>query len=77
MTDHKGLGGSTPRRRRGASAPGSRRTLDQEFRLPLGESELDAPMPGRLMTVNLGPSHPAMHGVTRAVVELEGEVIGR
>ena len=32
-------------------------------------------MPSRRMTVNLGPSHPAMHGVTRAVVELEGEVI--
>jgi len=38
-------------------------------------SELDAPVPAKRMTVNLGPSHPAMHGVTRAVVELEGEVI--
>jgi NADH-quinone oxidoreductase subunit D len=27
------------------------------------------------MLVNLGPSHPAMHGVTRCVVELNGEVI--
>ena len=38
-------------------------------------SELDAPLPSKRMTVNLGPSHPAMHGVTRAVVELNGEVI--
>ena len=38
-------------------------------------SVLDAPMPGRRMLVNLGPSHPAMHGVTRCVVELNGEVI--
>ncbi len=35
----------------------------------------DAPLPAKRMVVNLGPSHPAMHGVTRAVVELEGEII--
>jgi NADH-quinone oxidoreductase subunit D len=38
-------------------------------------SVLDAPLPSTAMTVNLGPSHPAMHGVTRAVVQLNGEVI--
>jgi NADH-quinone oxidoreductase subunit D len=38
-------------------------------------SVLDAPLPSKRMTVNLGPSHPAMHGVTRAVVELNGETI--
>lgn len=36
-------------------------------------SELDAPLPTKRMLVNLGPSHPAMHGTTRAVVELDGE----
>jgi len=41
----------------------------------LGSSELFAPLPTKRMVVNLGPSHPAMHGVTRAVVELEGETI--
>jgi NADH-quinone oxidoreductase subunit D len=46
-----------------------------EARPPEGESELDAPLPSKRMTVNLGPSHPAMHGVTRAVVELDGEII--
>src|SRR5512134_1222129 len=39
------------------------------------ESVLDAPLPTKNMIVNLGPSHPAMHGVTRAVVQLEGEII--
>ncbi len=38
-------------------------------------SELEGPIPAKRMLINLGPSHPAMHGVTRAVVELEGEVI--
>ena len=38
-------------------------------------SELDAPLDSKRMVVNLGPSHPAMHGVTRAVVELDGEII--
>jgi NADH-quinone oxidoreductase subunit D len=43
---------------------------------PLGyEGTLDAPLKGRQMVVNLGPSHPAMHGVTRAVVALDGETI--
>jgi len=37
------------------------------------ENELDAPLPTKRMTVNLGPSHPATHGVTRLVVELNGE----
>ncbi|MFL5250120.1 MAG: NADH-quinone oxidoreductase subunit D, partial [Myxococcales bacterium] len=36
---------------------------------------LDAPLDTKRMVVNLGPSHPAMHGVTRAVVALEGETI--
>lgn len=29
----------------------------------------------RLMTINMGPQHPATHGVLRVVLELEGEVI--
>jgi NADH-quinone oxidoreductase subunit D len=70
VTDHKGLGGHDTE-----ATPGGVGEPGQEIRLPLGEGELDAPMPSRRMTVNLGPSHPAMHGVTRAVVELDGEVI--
>src|SRR4030043_246157 len=29
----------------------------------------------RLMTVNMGPQHPATHGVLRLLLELDGEVI--
>ena len=36
---------------------------------------LDAELPSSLMTVNLGPSHPAMHGTVRCVMELSGEII--
>ena len=28
-----------------------------------------------LMTINMGPHHPATHGVLRLLVELEGEVV--
>lgn len=31
----------------------------------------------RLMTINMGPQHPATHGVLRLVLELEGEVVVR
>ncbi len=40
---------------------------------PLGP--LDAPLPGKRMILNMGPSHPATHGVTRFVVELDGETV--
>jgi NADH-quinone oxidoreductase subunit D len=38
-------------------------------------NELDAPLATKRMAINLGPSHPATHGTTRAVVELDGETI--
>ncbi len=28
-----------------------------------------------VMTVNIGPHHPATHGVLRLIVDLEGEVV--
>src|SRR3954463_3206073 len=37
--------------------------------------ELDAELPSAPMTVNLGPSHPAMHGTVRLQVTLDGETI--
>jgi NADH-quinone oxidoreductase subunit D len=37
--------------------------------------ELEAHLQTRNMTVNLGPSHPAMHGTVRMKVELDGETI--
>lgn len=42
---------------------------------PAAASPLDAPFPTKRMLVNLGPSHPAMHGTVRAVVELDGEAV--
>jgi NADH-quinone oxidoreductase subunit D len=42
-----------------------------------GESELEAHLDTKRMIVNLGPSHPAMHGTVRMRVELEGETIVR
>jgi NADH-quinone oxidoreductase subunit D len=32
---------------------------------------------GEKMTINMGPSHPATHGVLRLVLELDGEIITR
>jgi NADH-quinone oxidoreductase subunit D len=41
--------------------------------LDLDESELE--LPSEPMHLNLGPSHPAMHGTVRIVLELSGETI--
>jgi NADH-quinone oxidoreductase subunit D len=56
------------------SAPSTRRVI-------LGVSEptddaLDAPdLPTEPMPLNMGPSHPAMHGTVRMVLDVEGEKI--
>ncbi|MHB8416933.1 MAG: NADH-quinone oxidoreductase subunit D [Myxococcales bacterium] len=46
-------------------------------RLPaiVQENPLEAELPRRHMEVNLGPSHPAMHGTVRTHIELDGETI--
>ncbi len=41
--------------------------------LELDESELE--LPAEPMHLNMGPSHPAMHGTVRIVLELSGETI--
>jgi NADH-quinone oxidoreductase subunit D len=33
----------------------------------------DQELPHELMTVNMGPSHPAMHGTVRIVLTVDGE----
>ena len=40
---------------------------------PLGQTR--AELPPEPMTVNMGPSHPAMHGTVRIVLDLDGETI--
>lgn len=39
------------------------------------EDELEQHLQTKRMVINLGPSHPAMHGTVRMKVELEGETI--
>lgn len=41
--------------------------------LDFEEAELD--LPSEPMSLNMGPSHPAMHGTIRMVLQLEGETI--
>src|SRR6187200_3216990 len=39
-------------------------------------ADLDEPeLPSESMPLNMGPSHPAMHGTVRMVLEVEGEKI--
>ncbi|MBV9999478.1 MAG: NADH dehydrogenase (quinone) subunit D [Verrucomicrobia bacterium] len=35
----------------------------------------DAELLGEKLTINMGPSHPATHGVLRVILELDGEII--
>ena len=44
---------------------------------PEESSDLEAHLQTKRMIINLGPSHPAMHGTVRMRVELEGETIVR
>ena len=49
-------------------------------RIPLGAEGLVAPPPeleGEHMLINIGPQHPATHGVLRLVLELDGETVVR
>ncbi len=43
--------------------------------LAAAEDTLHAPLPTKRMVLNMGPSHPATHGVTKIVVELDGETV--
>ncbi len=40
-----------------------------------GDTLADDPLHGQLMTLNMGPQHPATHGVLRLVVTLDGETM--
>ncbi|BDG07029.1 NADH-quinone oxidoreductase subunit D [Anaeromyxobacter paludicola] len=79
----KGTGGLDPAATPGSFGAGEApRALDGrpeaafgEVAPPFSAAEMDAPLHAKRMIVNMGPSHPAMHGVTRAVVALEGETI--
>jgi NADH-quinone oxidoreductase subunit D len=47
--------------------------MDIESKLPGATVELEPEQ--EMMTVNMGPHHPATHGVLRLVVDLEGEMV--
>ena len=50
----------------------------QQTRVPLGvagRGDPDDEFGAEPMLVNLGPQHPATHGVLRLVLELEGETV--
>jgi NADH-quinone oxidoreductase subunit D len=53
-------------------------TVPLGFESPEGEGLEGAPdLGGEHMLINIGPQHPATHGVLRLVVELDGEVVVR
>src|SRR5271157_177648 len=43
--------------------------------LPAGAAEELTDLQGEKMVLNMGPSHPATHGVLRLILELDGEII--
>ncbi|MFL5493658.1 MAG: hypothetical protein ACJ8DC_04650, partial [Gemmatimonadales bacterium] len=51
------------------------------MRVPLGAAKgpghYDEDFGAEHMLVNIGPQHPATHGVLRLVIELEGELVKR
>ena len=58
--------------------------IDQEMTPATMAMEIESKLPGatvelepeqEMMTINMGPHHPATHGVLRLVVDLEGEVV--
>ncbi|MFN0061142.1 MAG: NADH dehydrogenase (quinone) subunit D [Myxococcaceae bacterium] len=51
--------------------------MSDDFDPNPSESELEAHLKTKNLVINLGPSHPAMHGTVRMLVELEGETIVR
>jgi NADH-quinone oxidoreductase subunit D len=45
--------------------------------MPPGAAHEDDPVHGELMHLNMGPQHPATHGVLRLVIDLDGERMAR
>jgi NADH-quinone oxidoreductase subunit D len=45
--------------------------------MPILEAPLGEPTEGRHMVLNMGPQHPATHGVLRLVLEIDGETVVR
>src|SRR5262249_51473100 len=56
-----------------AAGPRRRGELMEPLDLDIDEGQLE--LPSEPMLLNMGPSHPAMHGTVRIVLELSGESI--
>jgi NADH-quinone oxidoreductase subunit D len=54
---------------------GDRTQVFEYDRGAAAQAVLDDPLSGHLMTLNMGPQHPATHGVLRLVVTLDGETM--
>ncbi len=50
---------------------------DDDYDPTPSEDELEAHLQSKRMVINMGPSHPAMHGTVRMRIELDGETIVR
>ncbi len=57
-----------------AGNPGTRPTLE-ELKARKARSRQRLERAGEVMTISMGPQHPSMHGVYRAELDLDGEVI--
>jgi NADH dehydrogenase I D subunit len=61
--------------------PGGRTPLSRDYKLPIEyqtdwrEDEIHDKLSGQPTIINVGPSHPAMHGTLRLVARLDGEKI--
>lgn len=41
----------------------------------ISDFDREQDLPSKQLTINMGPSHPAMHGTVRALITLDGEVV--
>src|SRR6266705_1863919 len=58
--------------------PAARGAEAAQALVPRTDSDRDlGDLPGEKMVLNMGPSHPATHGVLRIVLELDGEIISK
>lgn len=56
------------------SDPATRPTIE-ELKARKARSRENLEAPGEILTVSMGPQHPSTHGVYRAVLDLDGEVV--
>jgi len=52
-------------------------TVSEQGRVTTLEPDIDLELEGEHMLINIGPQHPATHGVLRLVLELDGETVVR